>query len=67
MCEFGDAVYKMASDTGAAVNFDYDERGLYAFVVKYGEPGCNGQWEHISSADNWREKVSAWSRWYNQA
>lgn len=66
MCEFGDSMHQLALDTGASINFDYDDEGLYAFIASYGNPGCNGNWERISSSDDWRAKAHLWREWYNR-
>lgn len=66
MCEFGDSMHQLAMDTGASINFDYDDEGLYAFIVSYGNPGSNGNWDRISSSGNWRAKAHLWREWYNR-
>jgi len=60
MCEFGDAIYRLARDTYSSVSFDYDDAGLVAIIWR-GE-----QWDRISSAGDWQAKTAMWREWYNR-
>ena len=64
MCDFGDRLWQVAEATGSSINFDYDDKGLYAFLSRYGEPGHQGSWCRISKAGPWWEESERWLKAY---